>query len=93
MHSPFQTLSHGCQECLPKRVQNKEVFVAQPKGFEDPTHPKYLYKLKKALYGLKQAPKAWYKRLSDYLVKKGYSRGGADHTLFIKKSNNDVIVA
>ena len=69
------------------------MFVSQPKGFEDPTHPKYLYKLKKALYGLKQAPKAWYERLPDYLVKKGYSRGGADRTLFIKKSNNDVIVA
>ena len=73
--------------------KNKEVFVAQPKGFEYPTHPKYLYKLKKALYGLKQAPKAWYERLSDYLVKKGYSRGGADLTFSIKKSNNDVIVA
>ena len=32
---------------------NKEVFVAPPKGFEDPTHPKYVYKMKKALCGLK----------------------------------------
>ena len=39
---------------------NEEVFVAQPNGFEDPTHPKYVYKLKKTLYGLKQAPIAWY---------------------------------
>ena len=72
---------------------NEEVFVAQPKGFEDPTHPEYVYKLKKALYGLKQAPRAWYKRLSDYLIKKGYSRGGVDRTLFIKQSNHDIIVA
>ena len=63
---------------------SEEVFVAQPKGFEDPTHPKYVYKLKKALYGLKQAPRTWYERLSDYLVKKLYSRGGANRTLFIK---------
>ena len=28
---------------------NEEVFVAQPKGFEDPTHPEHVYKLKKAL--------------------------------------------
>ena len=57
---------------------NKEVFVAQLKGFEDQTHPEYVYKLKKALYGLKQAPRARYERLSDFLVKKGYFRGRAD---------------
>ena len=57
---------------------NKEVFVAQPKGFEDPTYPRYVYKLKKALYGLKQALRAWYERLSNYLVNKGYSRGRED---------------
>ena len=28
---------------------NEEAFMAQPKGFEDPTQPEYMYKLKKAL--------------------------------------------
>ena len=41
----------------------------------------------------REAPKPWYERLFDYLIKKGYSRGGVDRTLFIKRSNNDVIVA
>ena len=31
----------------------EELFVAQPKGFEDPLHPDHVYMLKKALYGLK----------------------------------------
>ena len=56
---------------------NKKVLVAQPKGFEDPTHLEYVYKLKKVIYGLKQEPRALYERLFDYLVKKGYSRGGS----------------
>ena len=65
------------------RYLHEEVFVAQPKGFEDPLHPNHVYKLKKALYGLKQAPRAWYERLTKYLLKGGYTRGGVDRTIFI----------
>ena len=43
---------------------NEEVFVEQPKGFEDPHFPNHMLRLKKALYGLKQAPRAWYDRLT-----------------------------
>ena len=69
-----------------------EVFVSQSKGFEDPLHPNHVYKLKKALDGLKQASQAWYERLIEYVLKRGYTRGGANRTLFIRKSQNEVIV-
>ena len=49
--------------------------------------------LKKALYGLKQAHKAWYDRLTQYLVSHGFIRGKADQTLFIKKEDDELIVA
>ena len=45
----------------------EEVFIRQPKGFEDKRKPQYICKLKKALYGLKQAPRAWYNKLSSAL--------------------------
>ena len=37
-------------------ILSEEVYVHQPKGFEDATNPEYVYKLNKALYMLKQAP-------------------------------------
>ena len=39
---------------------NEEVFVEQPKGFQDPHFPDHVLRLKKTLYRLKQAPRAWY---------------------------------
>ena len=49
-------------------ILSEEVYVEQPKGFEDPKLPNHVYMLKKALYGLKQAPRAWYERLTTYLL-------------------------
>lgn len=43
---------------------NEQVYVAQSKGFMDPSNWNHVYKLHKALYGLKQAPQAWYERLA-----------------------------
>ena len=70
-----------------------EVFVAQPKGFEDPLHPDHVYRLKnKALYRLKQALRDWYERHTEYLLKGGHMRGEADRTLFIRRGQREVIV-
>nr|GEX47234.1 ribonuclease H-like domain, reverse transcriptase, RNA-dependent DNA polymerase [Tanacetum cinerariifolium] len=53
----------------------EKVYVTQPKGFEDPHNPKHVYRVVKALYGLHQAPRAWYARLSTFLLKHHYRRG------------------
>ncbi|GKG47152.1 retrovirus-related pol polyprotein from transposon TNT 1-94, partial [Tanacetum coccineum] len=58
----------------------EEVYVNQPDGFVDPYHPDQVYRLKKALYGLKQSPKAWYDKLSNFLISKGFSKGSIDPT-------------
>ena len=51
-----------------------------------------MFKLRKALYGLKQAPRAWYERLRDFLLSKGFKMGKVDTTLFTKKLRNDLFV-
>ncbi|WJX83726.1 hypothetical protein P8452_66368 [Trifolium repens] len=71
----------------------EEVYVEQPKGFVNPEHPNYVYKLKKALYGLKQAPRAWYERLTQFLEEQGYRKGGSDKTLFVKEERGKFIIA
>ena len=72
---------------------NKEVFVEQPKGFQDPYFPDHVLRLKKALYGLKQALKAWYDRLTTCLLDHGFTRGQADRTLFVKRDEKPLFVA
>jgi hypothetical protein len=37
----------------------EKMYMEQPLGYVDQTHPKLVYMLKKALYGLKQTPKIW----------------------------------
>ena len=45
------------------------------------------------MYGLKQVPRAWYERLTNFLIEKGYERGGVDNTLFIKNDKRGIIIA
>jgi hypothetical protein len=71
---------------------NELVYVEQPPGFEYPRYPNHAYRLSKALYGLKQAPTAWYERLRDFLIEKGFKIGTVDTTLFTKKHNDEIFI-
>nr|GEV44384.1 hypothetical protein [Tanacetum cinerariifolium] len=70
----------------------KEVYVCQPPGFEDPDYPDKVYKVVKALYGLHQAPRAWYETLANYLLENGFQEGKIDQNLFIKKQKGDILL-
>ena len=56
------------------------------------TLPHHVLKLSKALYGLKQASRAWYKRLSSFMLKNGFKRGKIDITLFIIHEKDDFLI-
>ena len=72
---------------------HEKVFVKQPKGFQDPHFLDHVLRLKKALYRLKQAPRAWYDRLISYLLDRGFKRGQANRTLFVKRDEKSLLVA
>lgn len=61
---------------------DKPVYMTQPPGFVDPSHPSHVCLLRKSLYGLRQAPRAWYQALSSALVSFGFAQSRADTSLF-----------
>ena len=91
-HLNFKLHHMEVQSIFVNGFLSEEVYFSQPKGFEDPYHYDHVYKLKKALYGLKQPPRAWYERLTVFLVDPGYDRGGVDKTLFMKHIRSQFII-
>ncbi|RDX86355.1 hypothetical protein CR513_32329, partial [Mucuna pruriens] len=52
----------------------QEFYMKQPLSFENDSFPNHVFKLKKALCGLKQALRAWYEKLSSFLMGNSFSR-------------------
>ena len=50
----------------------EEVYVEHPPGFENDTLPHPVFKLKINTKWTKQTPKAWYEKLSSFLLKNGF---------------------
>nr|CAD37115.3 OSJNBa0033H08.15 [Oryza sativa Japonica Group] len=73
-------------------IQEK-VYVKQPPGFENPDFCNHILKLSKALSDLKQAPRAWYDRLKNFLLVKGFQMGKIYKALFVlKHADNQLFV-
>ena len=63
----------------------KDIYMSQPKGFEEVGRGTLVAKLNKGLYGLKQAGREWYGMLHDFLISIGFRRTHADHSVFVFK--------
>jgi histone deacetylase 1/2 len=62
--------------------------MKQPAGFVDHRNPSHVCCLRRSLYGLKQSPRAWFSRLSNYLLTIGFAASRTDPSLFIYHHNN-----
>lgn len=73
-------------------ILEDEVYMEQPQGFIDTTHPEYVCRLNKAIYGLKQAPRAWFNRLPSFLVELGFIESQVDYSLFTFHDTNVIFM-
>jgi hypothetical protein len=64
--------------------------MQQPQGFVSSALPTHVCRLHKSLYGLKQASRAWYMRLSDFLMTISFWASKVDTSLFILNGNHDI---
>ena len=77
-HLKFKLYQMDVKTTFLNGLLKEDVYVTQPKGFIDPHFLDHMLYLKKALHGLKQAFRAWYDRLTQYLVSYGFIKGKAD---------------
>nr|GFC29792.1 copia protein [Tanacetum cinerariifolium] len=92
-HKSFTVFQMDVKTAFLHGSLKEDVYVCQPEGFIDADHPSHVYKIKKALYGLKQAPRAWYDELSTFLLHNHFFNGTFDQTLFIRRFQDDILVA
>ncbi|GJZ47443.1 retrovirus-related pol polyprotein from transposon TNT 1-94 [Tanacetum coccineum] len=91
-HKSFIVFQMDVKTAFLHGTLKEDVYVCQPKGFIDADHPSHVYKLKKALYGLKQAPKAWYNKLSTFLLQNHFFKCTIYLMLFIRRFDDGILV-
>jgi hypothetical protein len=70
----------------------EEVYMEQPPGYVDQTHPNLVCRLKKVLYSLKQAPRVWLDKIGQYFVTSGFQTSNADLSLYVKKTDHGIVI-
>lgn len=70
-----------------------EVYMEQPPGFEEPTHPDWVCCLDQSLYGLKQSPRQWNIELHQELLSLGLTNSKYNPMLYFRMERGKLIGA
>ena len=74
-------------------TDGKCISMRQRPGYANPTHPKWVCRLRKTLYGLKQSGCQWYQRLVHILVTNlQFKQCTVDQAVFVKHSSKTLII-
>ena len=71
---------------------DETIYMEQPEGYVDKTHPEKVCLLKKSLYGLKQSPRQWNNRFDTFMQKNLYVRSEFDNCVYFKEVKKDEFI-
>lgn len=74
---------------------DSDIYMRIPEGFklhEAKSRNLYSIRLQRSLYGLKQSGRMWYNRLSEYLIKEGFSNNPICPWIFIKRAKSGFVI-
>ena len=75
-----------------KPFLKEDIYMDQPKGFEQLGREKLKCKLRKTIYGLRQSGREWYKDIDATITSEGFTRGYADHSLYVKQTSEYILI-
>lgn len=70
---------------------SEDVYMQQPKHFEDNLKPNFVCKLQKSMYGLKQAPRVWYVHLNNIMTRLGFTKMHHAESAWVRNKNGSKI--
>jgi hypothetical protein len=70
---------------------SEPVYMEQPQGFEDHSHPDWVCEVNRSIYGLKQSPRKWNQELHGALVQCNLTQSTFDPTLYFSLQGNDLV--
>jgi len=75
-------------------LRDEVIFLEQPPDHDNPKKPQAMWvcRLIKTIYGLWQGAKNWYDTLYKALTELGFQRAEADHRLFYKEENGELVI-
>nr|GEW71987.1 hypothetical protein [Tanacetum cinerariifolium] len=69
---------------------DEDIYMVQPEGFVDPSHPRKVCKLQRSIYGLKQASRSWNKRFNEEIKRFGFAQNLNEPCVYQKASRSNV---
>lgn len=75
-----------------KLEPGEEVYMKQPKGFEEPGLEDYIWELQKGLYGLPQGSRVWNKAMNKGMISLGFIRIKCEYCLYIRTTASGTIL-
>lgn len=90
MHTELQMMKDMKVYKVTKLLEGlkEEIYMHQPKGFEDGNWHLFIWLMLRTIYGLKQLALEWYKQVRAIMTDLGFIQANSDHALFYYEETN-----